>query len=47
MTRKWSLFTGAVILAGYILVSYGAPPLAIVGGIGLAALYTGRRAHVV
>jgi len=47
MTRKWSFFTGAVILAGYLLFSYGAPPLAILGGIGFAAVLTGRRSHAV
>jgi predicted acyltransferase len=47
MTRKWSFFAGAVLLAGYVLFSLGAPPLAILAGIGLAAMYTGRRSHVV
>jgi uncharacterized membrane protein len=42
MKRKWSFFAGAVILAGYMLLSYGAPPVAILIGIGLAAVYTGR-----
>jgi hypothetical protein len=47
MKRKWSLFAGAVILAGYVLISAGAPPLAILAGIALAAVYTGRRSHAV
>ena len=47
MTRKWRLFAGAVLLAGYLLLSRGAPPLAILGGIALAAMFTGRRSHVV
>jgi hypothetical protein len=36
-----------VLLAGYILLSNGAPVLAVLGGAGLAALFTGRRSHVV
>lgn len=47
MTRKWRLFTGAVLLAAYVLLSNGAPPVAILAGIGLAAMFTGRRSHVV
>ena len=42
MKRKWSFFAAAVILAGYLLLSAGAPPVAILLGIALAALYTGR-----
>jgi hypothetical protein len=47
MTRKWRFFTGAALLAGYVLMVNGAPPLAILGGLGLAAAFTGRRSHVV
>ena len=43
MKRKWSFFAGSVILAGYLLFSYGAPPLAILAGAGVAALLTARR----
>ena len=42
MKRKWSFFIGGAILAGYLLLAYGAPPVAIVCGIGLAALLTAR-----
>ena len=47
MKRKWSFFAGSVILGGYLLFSYGAPPLAILAGVGLAAVFTGRRSHAV
>jgi predicted membrane metal-binding protein len=42
MKRKWTYFAGAVILAAYFLLTGGAPPLAILAGIGLAALVTLR-----
>ena len=42
MKRKWSFFIGGAILAGYLLLAYGAPSVAIVCGIGLAALLTAR-----
>lgn len=45
MKRKWSFFAGSVILAGYLLFLFGAPPLAVLAGIGLAAVFTGRRSH--
>ena len=47
MKRKWPFFFGAVILAGYLLLSYGAPPVAVLCGIGLAALATLRRSRTV
>ena len=37
---KWSFFVGSVILAGYILLAYGAPPAAVAMGIVAAALWT-------
>jgi hypothetical protein len=43
MKRKWSLFACAVLLAGYLLISNGAPPLPVICGIGLAAVFTARR----
>jgi hypothetical protein len=45
MKRKWSLFAGAAVLAGYFLLAAGAPPLAIGIGIGFAALMTQRSAR--
>ncbi len=45
MKYKWSFFAGSVILAGYLLISRGAPPLAVLCGIGLAAIFTGRVIH--
>ena len=47
MTQKWRFFTGGALLAGYILMVNGAPLLAILCGVGLAAAFTGRRSHVV
>jgi hypothetical protein len=45
MKRKWQFFIGAVILGGYVLLSYGAPPLALIGGICLAAAVTARSSR--
>lgn len=42
MTRKWSFFAGAAILAGYFLLSAGAPPLAVLLGTGVGAMVTMR-----
>jgi hypothetical protein len=45
MTRnnKWRFFVGAAILAAGLLLKSGAPPLAVVLGIGAAALPTLRE----
>ncbi len=40
MTIKWNYFLGAVVLGSYILISAGAPPVAVAVGIGAAALVT-------
>ena len=42
MKRKWQFFIGSVLLAGYLSLTYGAPPLAVICGIGLAAAITAR-----
>ena len=47
MTRKWTYFAAAMIFAGYLLISRGAPPLPVLFGIGLAALLTARRSQTV
>jgi len=46
MKRKWSFFAGAVMLAAYILFISGAPPLAILCGIGFAAVFTARGKQI-
>jgi hypothetical protein len=38
-TMKWHLFFSASLFVGGLLVKVGAPMLAVVGGIGLAALW--------
>jgi len=40
MTSKWKFFFPAVLLGGYLLVSRGAPLLAVILGCGVAALLT-------
>ena len=40
MTSKWKFFFPAVIFGGYILVSRGAPLLAVILGCVVAALLT-------
>jgi hypothetical protein len=45
MNRKWAYFIGASILAGYFLLTAGAPPLAIAAGIGGVALFMRRTSR--
>jgi hypothetical protein len=42
MKKKWGFFAGSAILAGYILLGAGAPPIAVAIGIGCGALMTLR-----
>jgi len=42
MNLKWRYFIGAAILSGYFLISAGAPPLAVVAGIGGVAMFMRR-----
>lgn len=43
MTRQWSYFLGAVVVAGYLLISHGAPPGAVAAGAAGAAVLFWRR----
>jgi hypothetical protein len=45
MTRKWSYFMGASILAAYFLLTNGAPLLAVAAGIAGAALFLRRTSR--
>jgi Flp pilus assembly protein TadB len=45
MTRQWSYFLGAVVLAGYVLISHGAPLVAVTAGATGAALLFWRRSR--
>ncbi len=38
MSGKWRYFLAAVVLAAFFLLRGGAPPLAVLAGIGAAAL---------
>ncbi len=38
MNTQWRYFTGAAVLASYVLVHYGAPILPVAMGVGIAAL---------
>jgi len=42
MNKKWSFFAAASLMVGYLLVSHGAPLLAVVAGIGGAASFLRR-----
>jgi hypothetical protein len=42
ISTKWRYFAAAGILASYLLLSMGAPPLAILAGLGGAAYITKR-----
>ena len=46
MSAKWSYFLAAAVMGGFILLSNGAPPIAVVLGLGGAALFTWRRPRV-
>lgn len=43
MKKKWSYFIGAALLAAYVLISGGAPPLAVAAGIGGSTLFLWRH----
>ncbi len=43
MAVKWPLFTGAALLAGVFLLSYGAPLGPYLAGTGLAAVWNWRQ----
>jgi hypothetical protein len=45
MIWKWSYFAGAAILASYFLLTNGAPPLAVLAGLGGAALFMRRTSR--
>jgi hypothetical protein len=45
MNRKWAYFIGASILAGYFLLTAGAPPVAIAAGIGGVAIFMRRTSR--
>ena len=47
MTKKWSFFAAAAVMAGYALISHGAPPLAVAIGIAFGAFMTSRATHLV
>ena len=38
---------GAAVLAAYLLLTHGAPPLAVAAGIGGAAIFLGRTSRTV
>lgn len=44
MMWRWRYFIGAAILAAYLLISNGAPPLAVAAGLAGMALFMRRRA---
>jgi hypothetical protein len=43
MMWRWRYFIGAVMVAGYLLISHGAPPAAVAVGAAGAALLAWRR----
>jgi hypothetical protein len=47
MTRKWGYFTGASVMAAYFLLHAGAPPLAVLAGIGGVAIFMRRKSRTV
>jgi len=42
MIRNWKFFSGAAVLAGYFMISAGAPPLTVTAGIAVGAFMTYR-----
>lgn len=47
MTKKWSFFAAASVMAAYALITHGAPPLAVAIGIAFGAFLTRRNIHLV
>jgi len=47
MTKKWSFFAAAAVMAAFALITHGAPPVAVVIGIALGAFLTRRATHLV
>lgn len=43
MMWRWRYFFGAVVIAAYFLIRFGAPPLAVAAGIAGAATFMWRR----
>jgi hypothetical protein len=43
MIWRWRYFVGAVILAALMLLTNGAPPMAVAAGIAGAAMFMWRR----
>lgn len=46
MSKHWGYFLAAAVMGGFILVTHGAPPLAVAIGIAGAALFASRKSHV-
>jgi hypothetical protein len=42
MTKKWSFFAAAALMAAYALITHGAPPIAVALGIAFGAFLTAR-----
>ena len=47
MNKKWSYFAGASILAACLLITIGAPPLAVAAGICGVAMYLRRTSRTI
>jgi len=45
MNKKWGYFAGAAILAAYLLVTHGAPPMAVAAGIAGSAMFMRRKSR--
>jgi hypothetical protein len=46
MSKKWSYFAAASLMVGYLLISHGAPLLAVVAGIAGVASYLRRTSAI-
>jgi uncharacterized protein (TIGR03382 family) len=44
MMWKWRYYIGAALIAGYLLISHGAPPVAVLAGLAGVAMFMRRRA---
>ena len=44
-TMKWKFFLSACILVGGLLIKFGAPLSAVIGGIALAAIMTWKQSR--
>ncbi len=44
MIWRWRYYIGAALIIGYLMISHGAPPLAVAAGVAGVGMFMRRRA---